>query len=135
MAGAGDDASCSLFLFRSKRLAALVVDLGSGILWFLRPCIWQSLDRCWSCMKSSHADFLGDGFQIFPYFASLGSTVSACSCQSSESFGVFHAFLRESGLAPRVHGGFGMNFFYLCAGESDTARAWKYEHYFYDLFG
>ena len=41
--------------------------------------------------------FLGDDFQKFPYSASLGSTVSACSCQSSEAFEVFHAFLRESG--------------------------------------
>ena len=45
MAGAGDDALCAVFPFRSKRLVVLVVDLGSGILWFLRPCIWQSLVR------------------------------------------------------------------------------------------
>ena len=61
--------------------------------------------------------FLGDGLQIFPYSASLGSTVSACSCQSSEAFGVFHAFPRESGLAPKVHGRFWMNFLLLRAGE------------------
>ena len=60
--------------------------------------------------------FLGDGFQIFLYSDSLGSTVSACSCQSSEAFGVFHAFLRESGLARKVHGGFWMNFLFLRAG-------------------
>ena len=78
---------------------------------------------------------LGDGFQIFPYSASLGSTVSACSCESLEAFGEFHAFLRDSGLAPKVHGRFWVNFFFYVHVNLVTARTWKYEHYFYELFG
>ena len=50
-------ALCSLFVRRGWPRS--LSTSGSGILWFLRACVWQSLVRCWSCLKSSYADFSG----------------------------------------------------------------------------
>ena len=66
--------------------------------WFLRSCILQSLVRCWSCLRSTYADLSGRLLPDTSVCSLPGSTVSTYSCQSSEAFGEFHAFLRESGL-------------------------------------
>ena len=80
--------------------------------YFFGSCICQLRVRGWSCLKRTGIWIFWEMTPGFgPVFSILRcSTAATRLCQSTEAVVFFTRFLCEGGLAPVVHGDFGMNF-------------------------